>query len=73
MHFLLFLFCSLSTNLEVADPVYASMWRDHNVFNRAGIPAVTFGPRRWRPTLNDFVTTTLLYAQTAIKICGVAA
>ncbi|MBS0961265.1 zinc-binding metallopeptidase family protein [Acetobacter thailandicus] len=61
------------TNLEVADPVYASMWRDHNVFNRAGIPAVTFGPRRWRPTLNDFVTTTLLYAQTAIKICGVAA
>lgn len=59
--------------LEVADPVYASMWRDHNVYNRAGIPAVTFGPRRWRPTLDDFVTATLLYARTAIEVCGVAA
>ncbi|GAJ29557.1 zinc-binding metallopeptidase family protein [Acidomonas methanolica] len=58
---------------EVADPVYASMWRDHNVYNRAGIPAVTFGPRRWRPTLDDFVTATLLYARTAIEVCGVAA
>ncbi|AOX21487.1 zinc-binding metallopeptidase family protein [Kozakia baliensis] len=59
--------------LEVADPVYASMWRDHNVYNRAGIPAVTFGPRRWRPTLDDFVTATLLFARTAIEVCGVAA
>jgi len=57
--------------LAVADPVYASMWRDHNVYNRAGIPAVTFGPRRWRPTLDDFVTATVLYARTAIEVCGV--
>ncbi|MFS3135488.1 peptidase M20 [Gluconacetobacter sacchari] len=59
------------TGLAVADPVYASMWRDHNVFNRAGIPSATFGPRRWRPTLDDFATATLLYARIAIAICGV--
>jgi formylaminopyrimidine deformylase len=56
--------------LAVADPVYASMWRDHNVFNRAGIPSVTVGPRRFRPTLDDLMDATLLYALTAIEICG---
>lgn len=58
--------------LEIAHPVYASMWRDHNVFNMARIPSATLGPRRFRPTVQDFVDCTLLYALTAVGLCGVA-
>lgn len=52
--------------------VYSSMWRDHNVFNMNRIPAVTMGPTRWRPTIDDLVTCTKIYALTAIAICGQA-
>lgn len=55
---------------EIAKPVYSSMWRDHNVFNMHRVPAVTFGPVRWRPTPEDFFKCTLMYALTALKICG---
>ena len=30
--------------METIDPPITSMWRDINVFNEAGIPAVTYGP-----------------------------
>lgn len=60
-------------SLGVAQPVYSSMWRDHNVFNMNRVPAVTMGPPRHRPTLADFIDCTRLYALTAIAICGVAA
>ena len=59
--------------LQLAHPVYSSMWRDHNVFNMNRIPSATMGPRRHRPTLTDFVECTKLYALAAISICGVAA
>jgi len=58
--------------LRTAHPVYSSMWRDHNVFNLHGVPSVTMGPPRHCPTLRDFVDCTLLYAMTAISICGIA-
>ena len=59
--------------LRVADPVYASMWRDHNVFNMNRVPSLTMGPPRHRPTLADYVDCTRLYAMTAIELCGLAA
>ncbi len=56
--------------IERAAPVYSSMWRDHNVFNMQRIPAVTSGFKRWRPTPQDMVDSALIYALTALAICG---
>ncbi|CAN5226212.1 hypothetical protein BH09PSE6_BH09PSE6_03090 [soil metagenome] len=53
-----------------ASPVYSSMWRDHNVFNMQRIPAITTGFKRWRPTPKDLVDSALIYALTALAICG---
>lgn len=33
-----------STEVEMADPVFSSMWRDLLLFNEMGIPAITYGP-----------------------------
>ena len=56
--------------IQRAAPVYSSMWRDHNVFNMQRIPAVTTGFKRWRPTPQDLVDSALIYALTALAICG---
>lgn len=56
--------------VALADPVYSSMWRDHNVFNAQGIPAITTGFPRWRPTPQDLVDSALIYALTALAVCG---
>lgn len=61
---------SLGRPVEVAAPVYSSMWRDHNVFNMHRVPAVTTGFKRWRPTPQDLVDSALIYALTALAICG---
>ena len=61
---------TLGEPLKLAHPVYSSMWRDHNVFNMNRIPAVTTGFPRWRPTPEDMVKSTLIYALTALSICG---
>ncbi|GGF70669.1 peptidase M20 [Alteromonas lipolytica] len=58
--------------IELANPVYSSMWRDHNVFNMHRIPAVTSGFPRWRPTPQDLVDSALIYALTALAVCGKA-
>jgi acetylornithine deacetylase/succinyl-diaminopimelate desuccinylase-like protein len=59
-----------------------SMWRDLNVYNENGIPAVTFGPPRYIDetvtrdlgikylTKDDLVKTAKLYALIALKICS---
>ena len=55
-----------------------SMWRDLNVFNEVGIPAVTFGfPRRNEPGLgerfvdiDDLVDCSKMYCLVALDICG---
>jgi len=54
-----------------SDPFYASMWRDHNIFNMNRIPAVTSGPVRWRPTVTDLWQCTRMYALTTLALCGV--
>lgn len=58
------------TPLEMAHPVYSSMWRDHNVFNMHRIPAVTTGMPRWRPTPEDMTSSALIYALTMLAVCG---
>lgn len=55
-----------------------SMWRDINVFNEVGIPAVTFGfPRKTEPRLSekfvlidDLVDCAKMYALVALDLCG---
>lgn len=56
--------------VERADPVYSSMWRDHNVFNMHRIPALTTGMPRWRPTPEDMTSSALIYALTMLAVCG---
>ncbi|MFT4248100.1 MAG: hypothetical protein QM581_08695 [Pseudomonas sp.] len=58
------------TPMQVGSPIYSSMWRDHNVFNMNRIPAVTMGPVRWRPSIDDLVQCTRIYALTALALCG---
>lgn len=50
--------------------VYSSMWRDHNIFNMNRIPVVTMGPVRWRPSIDDLITCTRIYALVALNLCG---
>lgn len=61
---------ALGHPVERAAPVYSSMWRDHNVFNMQRIPAITTGFKRWRPSPRDLVDSALVYALTALAICG---
>lgn len=56
--------------LTLAHEAYASMWRDHNIFNMYRIPAATFGPSRFQPTLEDMVDAAAIYAFTAWKLCN---
>ncbi|WP_080838949.1 peptidase M20 [Cohnella massiliensis] len=54
----------------IAHSIYSSMWRDHNVFNMYGIPAVTYGPKRFRPTVDDMVDAAVVYGTTAWLVCN---
>jgi acetylornithine deacetylase/succinyl-diaminopimelate desuccinylase-like protein len=55
-----------------------SMWRDIDIFNEVGIPAVTFGiPRKNAPDaaerfieIQDIVDAARMYALVALEICG---
>lgn len=59
-----------------------SMWRDMNVFNEVGIPAVCYGPPRQKETISqarnramkvaDLVAATQVYALTILSVCGEA-
>lgn len=61
-----------------AEPAVVSMWRDTNVFNKAGIPAINFGPGRGRADvqgrgylqLDDLVDTAKMYALVAARVAG---
>ena len=61
-----------------AEDAVVSMWRDTNVYNRFGIPALTFGPSRGKAAvqgtgyieLDDFVDGAKIYALTALAIAG---
>ncbi len=59
-----------------AEAAVVSMWRDSNILNRAGVPALTFGPGRGRAAvqgtgfmeLDDLVDAAKMYALTAMRI-----
>ena len=61
-----------------AESAVVSMWRDTNVYNRAGIPALTFGPSRGRAAvqgtgymhLDNMVEGAKIYALTALAVCA---
>ena len=61
---------TLGKPVERAASVYSSMWRDHNVFNTQRIPAITTGFKRWQPTPKDMADSALIYALTALAVCG---
>jgi acetylornithine deacetylase/succinyl-diaminopimelate desuccinylase-like protein len=62
---------------EIPAPV-TSMWRDVNIFNGHGIPAITFGPPRApynvgppdSMEVKDLITCTKLYAMIAHDMCN---
>lgn len=62
-----------------AETAVVSMWRDTNIYNSVGIPALTFGPSRGRAAvqgtgymdLNDMVDGAKIYALAALRMCGV--
>ncbi len=61
-----------------AEDAVVGMWRDTNVYNRVGIPSLTFGPGRGKASvqgtgfieLDNFVDGAKIYALTALAICG---
>lgn len=63
---------------EKAEDAVVGMWRDTNVYNRVGIPALTFGPSRGQAgvqgtgfiELDDFIDGAKIYALAALAICG---
>jgi hypothetical protein len=52
------------------------MWRDHNIFNEMGIPALTYGPAgivgggKFGMAIPDMMRAARVYALTALAICG---
>ena len=61
---------------EVADSPECSMWRDHNVYNEMGIPALTYGPPGRAGTgayalaRTDLLNAARVYALTALALCA---
>jgi acetylornithine deacetylase/succinyl-diaminopimelate desuccinylase-like protein len=63
---------------EKAEPAVVSMWRDTNVYNRLGIPSLTFGPSRGQAAvqgtgfmeLDNMLQGSKIYALTAMSMCG---
>ncbi len=53
-----------------------SMWRDVNIFNEVGIPAITYGPRpeshayRRSFTIDDLHNAACVYARLIVNICN---
>jgi acetylornithine deacetylase/succinyl-diaminopimelate desuccinylase-like protein len=60
--------------LELAAPVFSSMWRDVLIFNEMGIPAITYGPprsfRKQAMRVADLLTAAKVYASTALQVCN---
>lgn len=60
---------------KVASPV-TSMWRDINIFNELGIPAITYGPtagsggRIFSVKIGDLYKASQVYALTALNVCN---
>ncbi len=64
----------IGSELELAAPVFSSMWRDVLIFNEMGIPAITYGPprsfRKQAMTIADLTRAAEVYARVAINVCS---
>ncbi|HEY7245866.1 MAG TPA: M20/M25/M40 family metallo-hydrolase [Xanthobacteraceae bacterium] len=64
----------IGSGLELADPVFSSMWRDVLIFNEMGIPAITYGPprsfRKQAMDIDDLLRAAHVYARLAIGVCN---
>ncbi len=66
----------LETEPAVADSPACSMWRDHNIYNETGVPALTYGPTgmvgggRFEMAIADLGRAARVYALTALNICA---
>jgi acetylornithine deacetylase/succinyl-diaminopimelate desuccinylase-like protein len=63
--------------LQPIAPGLCSMWRDLNVFNEVGIPAISYGPGASSPgagtfavTVEDLAAAARIYALVALDVCG---
>jgi hypothetical protein len=58
------------------DAATCSMWRDINIWNEVGIPAITYGPRSVRHshrrslTIDSLYQAACVYARTMVDICN---
>lgn len=61
---------------EIAHSPECSMWRDHNVYNEMGIPALTYGPPgragtgAYAVSRADLLDAARVYALTALTLCA---
>jgi acetylornithine deacetylase/succinyl-diaminopimelate desuccinylase-like protein len=61
---------------QPANPATSSMWRDINVFNEVGIPALTYGPRSERHShkrsfkIEALYQAACVYARIALDLCN---
>jgi acetylornithine deacetylase/succinyl-diaminopimelate desuccinylase-like protein len=61
-----------------AETAVVSMWRDTNVYNRNGVPALTFGPGRGKAAvqgtgglpLDELLDAARIYALTMLDVCA---
>lgn len=61
-----------------SETAVVSMWRDTNVYNRFGVPALTFGPGRGKAAVQgtggiamaDLLDAAKMYALTMLSVCG---
>jgi acetylornithine deacetylase/succinyl-diaminopimelate desuccinylase-like protein len=64
----------IGNELELAAPVFSSMWRDVLIFNEMGIPSITYGPprafRKQAMTIDDLVRAAHVYARIAMDVCS---
>jgi acetylornithine deacetylase/succinyl-diaminopimelate desuccinylase-like protein len=58
------------------NPATCSMWRDVNIFNEVGIPAITYGPRSESHShkrsfpIEALYKAACVYARTIVDICN---
>ena len=61
---------------QTVSPSVSSMWRDANVFNELGIPALSYGPRSASHAasksfkIDDLVNASIVYARIAMDMCN---
>jgi acetylornithine deacetylase/succinyl-diaminopimelate desuccinylase-like protein len=61
---------------QTVSPSVSSMWRDANIFNELGIPALSYGPRSASHAasksfkIDDLVNASIVYARIAMDLCN---